>query len=298
MQEVMVVKNVRKVFGQAEVLKDVSFSIHKGEIFGFLGRNGAGKSTLINILTGVIHKTSGEIRVLNQPIEKVKHKIGVFPDIDTFYSEWNAMQHLHFFAKVQKVSVTKKQMEEQLEAVGLLKDKAKKVKYFSFGMKKKLGVAQALLGKPEFIILDEPTSGLDPESAISMRELITKIAAQGTTIFVTSHNLHELEKISHRIAILKEGKISALGTMEQLRATIQTKKRVDLTLNRPLENMDLIQLTVPYQVHQQFLSIFIEKQSEIGACIRQLVLGGYDVYKVDHHEKSLEEIFLQGESSS
>ena len=208
MDAILTVDNLKKSFGQTEVLKGVSFSIERGEIFGFLGRNGAGKSTLIHILTGVMHQTKGEFTLLGQPskrLDKVKGKIGVFPDVDNFYSDLNAIQHLRFFSKLHNVNVKTEQLEEQLALVGLLKDKHKKVKNFSFGMKKKLGVAQALVGNPEFVILDEPTSGLDPESAIHMRELIKKIASQGKTILLTSHNLDELEKISTKIAILKEG---------------------------------------------------------------------------------------------
>lgn len=295
MSAVLEVDDLKKSFGNTKVLKGVSFSIKQGEIFGFLGRNGAGKSTLINILTGVIHQTSGDVRIFGKSLHEVKHKMGVFPDIDNFYSEWNPIQHLKFFAKVKKLTISQKDIDEKLAVVGLLKDKQKKVKNFSFGMKKKLGVAQALIGDPEFVILDEPTSGLDPESAIYMRELIKKVALQGTTVFITSHNLNELEKLSHRIAILKDGIISVIGTMEELRAVSQTKIQVTLTLNCSLKKDDLTTITLPYQLKENNLLISVERQQEIGDCIRQLVLAGYDIYKVEQYEKTLEDIFLQNE---
>lgn len=295
MSKVLVVENLKKSFGNTNVLKGVSFSIEQGEIFGFLGRNGAGKSTLINILTGVIHQTSGDFRIFGKPLHNIKHKIGVFSDVDNFYSEWNPVQHLKFFAKIQKLTLKQKDIEEKLALVGLLKDKKKKVKNFSFGMKKKLGVAQALIGDPAFIILDEPTSGLDPESAIYMRELVEKVANKGTTVFITSHNLNEIEKISHRIAILKDGQISVIGTMDELREQSQNKIQVEVTLNRPLKEEDLPTITLPYQLNDQHLRIFAHSEQEIGNCIRQLVLAGYDIYKVIQYEKTLEDIFLQNE---
>lgn len=296
MSSVLEVTDITKSFGQIDVLKGVSFSIDQGEIFGFLGRNGAGKSTLINILTGVIHPTNGKFRILGNSLDKVKHKIGVFPDVDNFYGDWSANQHLKFFAKIQKINIQQKDIDEKLALVGLLKDKGKKVKNFSFGMKKKLGVAQALISDPEFIILDEPTSGLDAESAIHMRELVKKLASQGKTIFITSHNLNELEMLSHRIAILKDGRISVIGTMEELRAQSQNKIQVEITLNRPLKKEDLATITLPpHQIDKQLLRISVKQQEEIGNCICQLVLKGYNIYSVIQHEKTLEDIFLQNE---
>lgn len=296
MNKVLEVKNITKSFGNIDVLKGVSFSIDQGEIFGFLGRNGAGKSTLINILTGVIHQTNGGFQILGGSLDKVKHKIGVFPDVDNFYADWSANQHLKFFAKVQKLKIQQKEIDERLALVGLLKDKEKKVKNFSFGMKKKLGVAQALINNPEFIILDEPTSGLDAESAIHMRELVNKLAAQGKTIFITSHNLNELEILSDRIAILKDGQISVIGTMEELRVQAQNKIQVEITLNRPLRKEDLATIDLPpHQINKQNLRISVKQQEEIGNCIRQLVLKGYNIYSVIQQEKTLEDIFLQNE---
>ena len=296
MDAILTVDNLKKSFGQTEVLKGVSFSIERGEIFGFLGRNGAGKSTLIHILTGVMHQTKGEFTLLGQPskrLDNVKCKIGVFPDVDNFYSDLNAIQHLRFFSKLHKVNVKTEQLEEQLALVGLLKDKHKKVKNFSFGMKKKLGVAQALVGNPEFVILDEPTSGLDPESAIQMRELIKKIASQGKTILLTSHNLDELEKMSTKIAILKEGQISVNGTMEKLRQQYQQTLKVHITLDQPLDKEEIERLHVPYQMDKNILTISVQTKKELAAIIRRLVTNGYDVYKVEHQEKTLEEIFLE-----
>lgn len=292
---VLTVENIKKNFGSVEVLRGVSFSIEKGEIFGFLGRNGAGKSTLINILAGVMHATSGEFSVLGNTINVSKSKMGVFPDVDGFYNDWNAIQHLRFFAKVKKVPLNNKDIEEKLALVGLAPHKKKKVKHYSFGMKKKLGIAQALLGNPAFIILDEPTSGLDPESAIQIRELIKRYVKKGNTIFITSHNLNELEQISHRIAILKDGLISACGTMAELRMRYQSEIEVVIKLNQPLTQSVKGAIIIPYKTEGCDLSIFVTHKQQIADCIKQLVLAGYDIYEMVQHEQTLEAIFLQNE---
>lgn len=296
MTTVLEVRDIQKSFGKTEVLRGVSFSIERGEIFGFLGRNGAGKSTLIHILTGVKYPTSGSFQILGLPIEEAKRHIGVFPDIDQFYNEWTAMQHLTFFAKLQKIPCSKAELEALLRQVGLQNEMKKKVKQYSFGMKKKLGVAQALIGQPDFIILDEPTSGLDPESAIHMRQLIHQMAANCQTVFVTSHNLNELEKMSDRIAILKEGHISNIGTMEQLRNVSNYAIEIHITLDRTPEEAFLQTLTTRYEVNDTNVTLFLQQKEDVAECIRALVFANYAIYKVTQKEQTLEEIFLQTES--
>ncbi|MGP7818076.1 ABC transporter ATP-binding protein [Niallia sp. 01092] len=300
MSVVVEVKQLSKSYGAHPVVKGIDLTINKGEIFGFLGRNGAGKSTFINMLTGIIQPSSGSYILLGEKgqNDRVKQKIGVMPDYSTFYASSTAMEHLRFLSALSGNAASKGRCLEVLEAVGLSAHANKKTGKFSFGMKKKLGIAQALIHDPELIFLDEPTSGMDVESAIQIYRLIFDLQKRGKTIFMTSHNLDEVEKLCSRIAIMKEGKIVKMGTMDQLRAFYRSNIIAKLKFS-PIpksEQTNLFQWLentgTDLEIRDTNLTITVNDEKKIAEIIRAFTQCKVDIYRVEVEEPSLEEIFL------
>jgi ABC-2 type transport system ATP-binding protein len=288
---------ITKVYGSKTVVDHVDLKVKKGEIYGFLGRNGAGKSTFINIITGVIQPTSGNFKLFNEPnLEKVKHRIGVLPDYSTFYDSLTAIDHLKYYAKISGYKVSTEHCEHVLKRVGLLEHARKRAGKFSFGMKKKLGIAQAIIHNPDLIFLDEPTSGIDAESGLNIQKLIVNLQKEGKTIFMTSHNLHEVEKICTRIAIMKNGRIFNEGTLEELRSHYMSSIHVDIK-HSPFQQTKLI-LTFLETVGRDIktkenrTSLVVDSEEKIPSIIRAFTQHQIDIYRVHVHEPSLEEIIL------
>lgn len=207
MMNVIEVNHLTKNYGAAEVLKGIQLTVREGEVFGFVGHNGSGKSTFIHTLTGIANKTSGSFEILGTPdvqLNQIKTRIGVMPDVSNLYHHMKGINFLKYMGSLVGDQRSGEEYEELLKDVVLQGAGNKKIKSYSFGMKKKISIAQALLGDPELIILDEPTSGLDPESAIEIRKMMSRLQDEGKTIFLTSHNLDEIDKISDRVGILSE----------------------------------------------------------------------------------------------
>ncbi|MEI2401330.1 ABC transporter ATP-binding protein [Niallia taxi] len=299
----MVIKaeKVTKAYNGVKVVNGIDLTINKGEIFGFLGRNGAGKSTFINILTGIIQPSSGSFTLLGGDVKQidVKRRIGVMPDYSTFYGSSTALHHLRFFSSLSGNPASKEACIEALDAVGLAEHANKKVGKFSFGMKKKLGVAQAIIHDPELLFLDEPTSGMDAESAIQIQQLIKSLHNMGKTIFLTSHNLDEVEKLCTRIAIMKEGRIVKIGTMDELRAYYRTTiivkiKHGPIPLSEEQKLYDWLQgKGKDIQLGEKTLEITVDEEREIAEITRAFTACKTDIYRVEVEEPTLEEIFLE-----
>ncbi|KRF54739.1 MULTISPECIES: ATP-binding cassette domain-containing protein [Peribacillus] len=291
---------LKKSYGAVPIVKGIDLIVEKGEIFGFLGRNGAGKSTFINMLTGIIQPNSGTYSLLGVKgsNDQVKKRIGVMPDYSTLYGSLTAVEHLKFLSALSGNPAGKDRCMEVLQLVGLESHAHKKAAKFSFGMKKKLGIAQAIIHEPELIFLDEPTSGLDAESAIHIQKLIKDLQKKGATIFMTSHNLYEVEKICTRIAIMKEGQIVNIGTMEELRkiyrSTITVKlkhssvpKSEQVKLHQWLESVG-----TDLEMKDPYMTINIDDEKKIADMIRAFNQCKVDILRVKVKEPSLEEIFL------
>jgi ABC-2 type transport system ATP-binding protein len=203
-------------------LKELSLTVYQGETFGLLGPNGAGKTTLLKALLGIIRPTSGKGMLLGQPIgdRRVKQKIGYLPENPYFYDYLTAWEFLQFVAGLFQIpkSVQQKRIMELLELVGLSKTTAKKkqLRQYSKGMLQRVGMAQALINDPELVFLDEPMSGLDPMGRYQVKEIILSLKQQGKTIFFNSHVLSDVEQICDRIAILANGELVCLGSINQL----------------------------------------------------------------------------------
>jgi ABC-type multidrug transport system ATPase subunit len=218
---VIKVKDLKKKFGDFEAVKNVSFHVNEGDVFGFLGPNGAGKSTTLRCLLSLIKPNEGEIQLFGKNLQtnrkEILAKIGCIIEKPDFYKYLSAQKNLEIFARISGAQVRPKEIEAMLEFVGLA-DRAKhKVKGFSHGMKQRLGIAQTLLHKPDLIILDEPTTGLDPQGIIDIRNLILRLKnEQCKTILLSSHQLSEIELIANRMLIINKGLSIVEGNVADL----------------------------------------------------------------------------------
>lgn len=219
-------------FKEKNVLENISFEIKKGEIFGLLGPSGAGKTTLINILTGQLAATGGSSMILSTESSKLTGeqytKLGIMMDNFGLYERMNCYDNLKFYQKIDGRAMD--DIEEILKRVGLLEAKKTQVMNLSKGMTNRLAFARAILRKPEILFLDEPTSGLDPSTVEEIHKLILAEKEKGTTIFLTTHNMYEAEKLCDTIALLNEGKIVEFGAPEEICRRYNHQKKIRIRL--------------------------------------------------------------------
>lgn len=212
-----------KQFGSLRAVDGLDMAVCKGDIFGFLGPNGAGKTTVIRLVLGLIHPTSGHAEVCGHRVpgelQGALRHVGGFVDDPTFYPLMSARRNLRLLGSMTG-PVGEERIDEVLEIVALRDRADDRVGGFSHGMKQRLGIAQALLHSPELIVLDEPTSGLDPRGMKDVRELIRELGAAGTTVFLSSHLLHEVEQVCTRAVIIDKGRIVADGTADSLESRL------------------------------------------------------------------------------
>lgn len=245
--KIIEVKNLTKKFKNLTAVNNLDLNVYRGDVFGFLGPNGAGKSTTIRMLLSLIEPTSGDIKIfgksLNSHRKEILQNVGAIVEKPDFYQYLSAYKNLELLGKISGSDISKKQIFEMLELVGLKKRYDSKVKTFSHGMKQRLGLAQALLHDPELIILDEPTTGLDPQGMKEIRELIIHLSSEkGKTIFLSSHILREVELIANRMIIINrgetkvEGKVGDLLDSEKLEVSfnIKEKDEAEKALNESL----------------------------------------------------------------
>jgi ABC-type multidrug transport system ATPase subunit len=207
-----------KRYGNAEVVKDVSFEIYRGDVFGFLGPNGSGKSTTIGMLLGLVAPTSGSIDLFGLGPERRADglaRVGAIIESPAFYPYLSGADNLAALAYLRP-GVTHQRIVEVLRIVGLDHAAQKKYRTYSLGMKQRLGIAWTLLHDPELLVLDEPTNGLDPAGMHEVRLLVQNLARQGKTIFISSHLLNEIEQVCDRVAIIQRGQVIAAGSVAEL----------------------------------------------------------------------------------
>jgi ABC-2 type transport system ATP-binding protein len=218
LQTILSIKNLNKRYGSLQALRNVSFEIKKGNVYGILGPNGSGKSTTLGIVLNVVNKTSGEYSWFDGKMQthEALQKVGAIIERPNFYPYMTAEQNLKLVCKIKNINYTK--VQEKLELVGLVERKDSKFSTFSLGMKQRLAIASALLNDPEILILDEPTNGLDPQGIHQIRDIIKQIAALGTTILLASHLLDEVEKVCTHVLVLRKGTVLYSGTVDGMSA--------------------------------------------------------------------------------
>ena len=220
MDKVIEIKNLTKVFKNGRGITDINLDIHRGEIFGFLGPNGAGKTTAMKIMTGLTKPDSGDVKILGfsilEQFEKAMAKVGCIIETAESYPYMTAYENLKQFSRYYE-GVDNKRIEEVLELTGILKYKNENSRKFSLGMKQRLGISAAILGRPEVLILDEPLNGLDVEGMIDLRNIIKNLAeTEKTTFFISSHLIHDVELTCTRIGVLYSGKLLNVDTTENI----------------------------------------------------------------------------------
>ena len=227
---VLEVRNLKKVIGKREIIKDLNFTVEPGEIYGFLGPNGAGKTTTIRMLVGLIAPTSGEVLICGENLQNNKEKalkdVGAVVENPELYKYLSGRENLMQIARIRKVS--KDEINKLIKLVGLENRIDDKVKKYSLGMKQRLGLAAALIGNPKLLILDEPTNGLDPSGIIDFRNIVKKASRErGMAVLVSSHILSEVQQLCDRVAFINDGVIKATEDMGE---AIQGTNKESLTL--------------------------------------------------------------------
>ena len=240
MTNILKANQLTKTFGNVKALDHCDLEIRKGEIFGYLGPSGAGNTTTIKLLTGQLHSDAGEVTVLGKdPFSpEIRQQIGIMSDMSGLYEKMTVYENLDIFADIYGVKNKKKKIKETLEAVDLYDNRKKKVEKLSRGMKQRLVFARTILHNPRLLFLDEPTANLDPATADEIRELITKLNRNGTTVFLTTHNMEEADELCHRIALLNKGHIVECGSPEELKLKY-SKKKVLITTGKGKKEISL-----------------------------------------------------------
>lgn len=288
MQKILECQNLCKSFGKKQILKNVSFEIDEGDILAFIGPNGSGKTTTIKLILGLQNIDSGSVKINGYDVEKdfVKsiEKVGAIvenPDTYMYLSGW---QNLKLVANLYK-GVTDNDLKTIVKTVGLENRIHDKVSKYSLGMRQRLGIARALINKPNLLVLDEPTNGLDPEGIKDLRILLKRLAKEGMGILISSHNLAELESFCNKVLIIDNGVI--LETSEVKKFKYNDNKylfKVDNTKNIKLDGM--------YEVTKTTFCINGEKEN-IASIIKKLVNEDIKIYEVTLTELTLEEAFLK-----
>ena len=237
MSNILEVKDIYKKFKDITAVDNVSFSVRKGEIFGLLGPNGAGKSTTINIITSLITRYEGEVKVngmdLREHETEVKRMLGIVPQNISVYMDLTPHENLMFFSALYglKGKELREAVDKTLDLIGLTEVSNKRVKKFSGGMMRRLNIGCGMIHNPELLIMDEPTVGIDPQSRNHILSSVHDANNLGMTVLYTTHYMEEAEELCDRIAIMDQGKIIALGTLDELQSLIADSNFLELTLD-------------------------------------------------------------------
>ena len=294
METILSISNLNKRFNKyVHAVKNVSFEIQKGNVYGILGPNGSGKSTTLGIVLNVVNKTSGSFEWFGGKVatHEALKKVGAIIERPNFYPYMSAKENLELVCKIKGTSFQK--VDEKLELVGLLERKNDKFRTYSLGMKQRLAIASALLNDPEILILDEPTNGLDPQGIRQIRDIIKVIAAQGTTILLASHLLDEVEKVCSHVVVLRKGEMLYQGTVHNM---------LDQISFFELQTNDIQKLQTVLATHPEIEKMVEQNGKLLVYTKKELIASDLNAFlfqnniALDHlvkRKNSLEEQFLQ-----
>ena len=302
-EPVITLRNVTRRFAAFTAVDDVSMDIVRGEVFGLIGHNGAGKSTLFKMMLGLLAVSSGDIRISGAPVagsgaRAVRRHIGYLPENVALWDNLTGLETLHFFARLKRIDTA--ECQPLLERVGLGHAGKRPVRAYSKGMRQRLGFAQALLGKPQVLFLDEPTTGLDPHAIHFFWDTLAELRDQGLTIVLTSHILAELQNRVDRVAVLTNGKVQALGSVEALRDMHDLPIIVQLQLSPQMApaQRDALLASLPPQlaalpVERQAngLQFSVPRASKL-PLLQQVMAWNGAVQDIQVSEPSLEDMFF------
>ena len=297
MKTILQTNQLCKSFKDFKAVDNLSFQVHQGDIFGFLGQNGAGKSTTIRMLLSLIQPDSGSIEIFGMNLQTnrndILRNVGAVIEKPDLYKYLSAYDNLKLFAKMSGIKVTKSLLMDQLELVGLASRYNSKVGTFSQGMKQRLGIAVALVHNPELIVLDEPTNGLDPQGIADIRNLILKLSQErNKTVLVSSHLLSEIELIANRMIIINHGKKVVEGEVKVLLDPSKTILKIETSDNsKAFALLSNSNWTKGLVIIQNQIQLEITK-SEIPELVRFLTSHQTDIYLIQNLH-SLEDYFLK-----
>jgi len=292
------IRGVYKRYGAVDAVNGVELTIGAGELFGLIGHNGAGKTTLFKMMLGLLPASAGEIRIGGQAVRgaafrEVRRSIGYLPESLALYDNLSGLETLHFFARLK--GVNRSTCPALLDQVGLAGAADQRVRNYSKGMRQRLGFAQALLGSPRLLFLDEPTNGLDPQGILEFYRILAELRQCGVTVVLTSHILAEIQQRVDRLALMRNGRIQALGTVQALR------QRQDLPLTLSVSfrpgDVKLLMTTLaplnlgPIEAIDGIARFACPRQKKM-ALLAALTAAGPSIRDIDVHEPSLEDVFL------
>ena len=297
---VLEVKGLKKRLGKREIIKGINFSVKDGEIFGFLGPNGAGKTTTIRMLVGLIAPNEGEIKICGKDVQKEKEEalknVGAVVENPELYKYLSGRENLMQIARIRKVS--KEEVEELIELVGLKDRIDDKVKKYSLGMKQRLGLAAALIGEPKLLILDEPTNGLDPSGIIDFREVVKKAAKEkGMAVFISSHILSEVQNLCDKVAFINDGVIKAVEKINSDTNSMETEKDIICLVSNDDKKMienEVKKLTYvsSCKINDKGLQIILESNST-SRLVKYLACNNFNIEEIYKERKGLEQRYME-----
>lgn len=294
--KVLEVTNLKKTLGKREIIKNISFSIEEGEIFGFLGPNGAGKTTTIRMLVGLIHPNEGSISIcghdLKNDTEKALREVGAVVENPELYKYLSGRENLMQIARIRNIS--NEDVNETIKLVGLEDRIDDKVKKYSLGMKQRLGLAASLLSKPKLLILDEPTNGLDPSGILDFREIVKKTAKEkGMAVFISSHILSEVQHLCDRVAFINHGTIKSVENV--VNESMETDTDIIcLNLNEEIDLNELKKIEYVNSVRKSDDGIeIILLSNKTSNLIKHLVSRNYNIEEVYKIRKGLEQRYME-----
>ncbi|WP_342707326.1 ABC transporter ATP-binding protein [Marininema mesophilum] len=288
-------ERLTKKYGGHASVNNVNLQVAKGEVYGFLGPNGAGKTTTIKMLLGLAKPTKGSVTIFGRDIQEdrknILRQVGSLVESPTYYGHLSGRDNLKVIAQV--LGLPKKNIEEALQMVRLTKDADRLVKGYSLGMKQRLGIAVALLAKPQLLILDEPTNGLDPAGIREIRELISRLPEeQGVTILISSHLLSEIEQVATSVGIIFRGQLIFQDSLEVLKQ--RAKGRIELEVSRPTEAKNYLE-SLGWQpfIDEERVCFTPMAREKVADVVENLVRGDFSVYGMNKISQSLENIFIE-----
>jgi len=287
--------HLRKVFRGRPAVEDVSLEVEQGEVFGFLGPNGAGKTTTVKMLLGLAYPTAGKLEVLgHSPQDKETRRfIGFLPEVFRFHDWLTGEEFLRFHGELygMEAAELRRRIPEVLEQVGLLGRERERIRGYSKGMQQRIGLAQAILHRPRLVFLDEPTSALDPLGRREVREIIGQLKAQGTTVFLNSHLLSEVEQTCDRIAVVHRGRVVRSGRMGELLAErLEVELRVDALSPALLERLK--DLGTLRSADGQGAVLEVDSEAKLPRLAEAVLHSGAQLYALTPRRLSLEELFV------
>ncbi len=286
---------LHKSFGDTHAVRGIDLKVRRGEVFGFLGPNGAGKSTVVKIILGLVKATAGEVTVLGHRAGSLtaRRQIGFLPEMFRFHEWMHASEFLEFHGRLAGLTreTRRRRASEMLDLVGLAPRRRDRLATFSKGMLQRIGLAQALLAEPPLVVLDEPTSALDPIGRRDVRDIIRDLRAAGTTVFLNSHLLSEVEQVCDRVAIINRGQIVAAGDLRELLEVREVELRLGDGAEAALHAAGLTPVARGSAVGRYTLTA--RGDDEIARISAHLASVGVPIYEIHSRSDSLEDLFVR-----